>query len=154
MIRLFGPMRGAYDGPIPTRKKALIAIKRGSEVKIDELPKGILRVNGTVVRLDRDVARSLTLTVRKLFSHPEHYDELPKGFGDMVDPGMPAAGMFDEQCLILRLASFWCRSPDGTKGGGGFLVLFDVRTGRPLALYPERQGWRCSLYGDLFGYRP
>ena len=59
MISTFGPMKGSYDGPFPTKKQVFAALPQAVEVAIDDLANGLVDVQGTTVRLDTGVGSGL-----------------------------------------------------------------------------------------------
>ena len=120
MISLFGPMSGAYLGPIPTVQQAQSAISGGTEVALADLWSDRLPIGAASVQLSPGAGRNLFNTSGWLIPGPnsEQAQDFRLYFGPI------SAAVFAEQCVILR-------QPMTSSDNGALLFLIDRKTGRP-----------------------
>jgi hypothetical protein len=131
MILLFGPMKGSYLGPYPTKEEALRVASSGTPVDVAELARGNVPLNGRAVGL---AATAVTEFLVQTEWSIALYDGSANG-EDLRELGPITASVFEKTCLILRIPTrLHCRDLDQVCAG---LALFDTVTGKMFAWYRE-----------------
>lgn len=138
---VFGPMPGSYTGPYPDRAAAFAALEHARPIPAERLLQDVVVLDGREIHLDTGVGRGL---VRSL-----HGWAAPAAFDAAVGTeDRPAATLYEERCLILRLPRGQGPGPTdeamrehfGPEGPGAIVALVDVERGRPFAYYAPKSG--------------
>jgi hypothetical protein len=131
LIRILGPMKGAYLGPYPDWEDARAALVGAQKVAIEDLVADRIPLDGRVVSLDAGVGRGLLRHSDWQFalSDPDELDTLTTELG-------PITGVsWKDHCLILRVP-VQSRSGD-SHARSAMIVIVDPLVGRPFGYYGE-----------------
>lgn len=137
MIKLFGPMRGSYTGPYPSREEAVTALDGATALPVDQLLRDRITVGETEVQLGEGVGEAL------IYDSPVYYfsgkgDPTKAGQELLAELGPITAALYRDRCVILRVPTDF---PDGLKDKGeepsGMIALIDRENGRPYAYYSQ-----------------
>ncbi len=129
MIRLFGPMRGSYLGPYPTRDEALAAVVAGAELSYADLITDRLSLGGETIELDTGVGLGLLARTEWEYS-PADADGL--GLRPIQ------AVVWHGTCVIVRIPTdLLTQTPRESRGVSARVVVIDRGSGRPFAYFAE-----------------
>ena len=124
LVRLFGPQRGTYTGPYPTREQAFAALTVGTPVAPTDLASDVVPVAGVRINLATGVGQALFRGTKYqvLAVDPTLEASIVKEIGPIT------ASLYQQQSLLLRIP-----------GGEGSLqiALIDRSSGRPFAGYVQ-----------------
>jgi len=135
LIRTFGPMKGSYTGPYPTKESCLTALQDAESVDVEELLRDRVPLSGGTVNLVAGVGRGMLMYENwSGFTDPETEPmESIRAIG-------PITAILDRTCLILRV-------PEPEYGFSGsapqaMIALIDSASGKPFAYYAEGDRYR------------
>jgi len=131
MTSVFGLMKGAYDGPYPTKEEALAALNGAEPIPLEDLLKDALKIGGQEIRLDSNVGRDLALgtsmfmLVDEITAGKPVQDRTRKLYGQIT------AAIWRERVLILRIPAKFADEPSA------MIVALDCNAGRPFAYFGQ-----------------
>lgn len=129
MIRIFGPMPGAYTGPYPTEGEALNALRSAAPVSVDELARDNVPLTSGPVALDQGVGLGLL-----------RYSDWGDAVGDPAREQMaiqqlgPITAAPWKTCVVLRIPE---AADFNGPASGARIVVIDVNRGRPFAHFSD-----------------
>jgi hypothetical protein len=130
LIRTFGPMRGSYLGPYPTKADCLAALSSATEVALADLTHDRVPLPTQTFVLDTGVGQGLLK--RSLWEaaapNPDYLQSL------VADDG-PITTAVRQGCLILRIPCGPTTQSANTQDA--MIVVIDPQTGRPFAYYGD-----------------
>jgi hypothetical protein len=124
MAALFGPAKGAYDGPYPTEEEAKAALRDGANVSFRDIASGAVPADGRVVNLDRGVGGELLQRcfVSGLVTAGMQEARVVAEFGG------PRAVLWRDRVLVLSIPH---------AEASAMLAVIDAEAGRVFAFYAE-----------------
>ena len=138
----FGLMRGAYDGPYPTKEEALEALSGAGAVDSAGLVSDKVVVGTRVVTLDDTVGRDL---VRHAWLGADGPPPDIWAGGAPPKPAVVTAVLWQGRVLLLRIPTLHPPSRDEAESGPpAMIVAIDAAVGRPFAY------WGVGGYGHYF----
>jgi len=131
MAMTMGPPSGSYDGPYPTREEASKAVADGEPVRTADFATGRVELPTGTIQLDSTIAEQILEHCIPNFWYSELLDE-----EDEQSHGRLTATLWQDRCLILR----WQGKLLMDEGSGEVVVLIDIETSRPFAIYELTPG--------------
>lgn len=126
LVRCFGYMPGAYDGPYPSEEETKAALSGAQAIDWKTLEAGMVTVGGDHVRLADGVGK--TLLERSLFS--SYIDSDWRWRDGRKRPSVTATSWRD-RCLLLSIPAILMSEEKES----AMLVVIDRNNGRPFAYY-------------------
>ncbi|MHC4717403.1 MAG: hypothetical protein ACYS5V_10570 [Planctomycetota bacterium] len=138
MAALFGPMRGSYDGPYPTREEAVTALGAADPVPLEDLLKDTVRIGGDEIRLDARVGRGLVRGLPMDMLADKVIQGRTPGKQEREWYGRITGTIWNKRCLILRVPSrLAVAGPDEEAQEAAMIVVIDRHAGRPFAYFGQ-----------------
>jgi hypothetical protein len=131
---LFGPMRGAYTGPYPTKEETFMALRTADTINLNELimDKGV--IGSQEIKLESGVGRKLLTRLSIQYAVEAKDSNEIKNFINNIGP--VKGTVWKEKCLILRIpGDFDYFEKHESKSAR--IALIDCERGRPFAYYYE-----------------
>jgi hypothetical protein len=125
MTTLFGPPRGTYHGPYPSKEEAMRVTETAAETPLNLFLEGSVFVNGNAIPLGKDTVNTLLRDFEMSL-----FDANPADSQRHV-----RAGVFQERCLVLRVGTKDIMPNGSVLDESEGIVLFDLDGLRPFALY-------------------
>ena len=122
-VTAFGYPSRSYDGPYPSKERALREISNAPDLPLDEFQKGVIRIENRVFQIDPSMLFDWTMISGII----ELMDMEPE-----PDHGIQVKSvLFEERCLILRLI----QKQEHSGEVQDFIILLDARNKRPFAYH-------------------
>lgn len=131
LIRTFGPLRGAYAGPIPSEDQVFAALAEAEPVDLDKLANDRVVFTRQSVTLAPGIGRRLLAFDAMLLLALE---DAQIGAWYSESAGGPTATVTDDGVVLVRIPSSR-ELPDGEESA--LIVVIDGATGRPFAYFEE-----------------
>ncbi len=127
LTKVFGPMRGSYDGPYPTEEQANAALGGATALNMEQFKQGRIAFDATSIEIGQELATKLLWQAGlTLFGNDDVALEEGKN-----PPAIDAAVI--NTVVILRL-----RRPFDSEHAA-LIVLIDSKTTKPFAFYYRGQ---------------
>jgi hypothetical protein len=139
MIEVFGPMRGSYPGPYPSKAEVQQSLAAGVEVSAIDLGSDAVSVDLDTFRLDAGVGRRLLKRTAWEFAIdcPSCASYYASEYGPIQ------AAVIKGSCLVLLIPMDEAKPPPYESSA--LMVVIDTQTGRPFAYYTEGGYQNLSL---------